>query len=136
MIYIGNFLFVTNQQTSAPESMRRHGGFNLVINSSDEDKAIELFKERIRQYRSSSSFFEGNCNIYLVQMIELDEFPQDQAVMLNYKSFGGDPLLPYIECAAPMSNNKTCTIHEWQDNRPITEGKPNERFLSFEDGAT
>jgi hypothetical protein len=132
MIYLGNFLFLTNQE-AADTNERRHGSFNLIVNAEDEATAVAFFKSRIRQYREESSFFEGNCQIFFIHLLEFDRFPGDQAVMLNYRSLAGDPVLPFIECAAPLSDNNACTIHEWKQNQPTTEGKSEKLFMSFED---
>lgn len=131
MLYIGNFLFVTNQQR-AKENSRRHGSFNMVVDAGSESEALNLFRRRIAAYREESSFFEGQCRIFLAHIMEFNRIPQKHAVMLNYKSFGGDPLLPYIECAAPMAHNNACRIHEWVDNHPSTEGKEDQLFMEFD----
>ncbi len=131
MLYIGNFLFVTNQQDKKNKNTRRHGSFNMVVEAPDEDKAFELFKDRIDRYRDESSFFEGHCLVYLAHLMEFNRVPNTHAVMLNYKSFAGDPVLPYIECAAPMAQNNACRIHEWDDNHPSTDGKDDQLFMEF-----
>ncbi|MDJ0783345.1 MAG: hypothetical protein QNJ22_15315 [Desulfosarcinaceae bacterium] len=130
MIYLGNFLFLTNQEAADPNE-RRHGSFNLVVNAEDEATAVAFFKTRIEQYREESSFFEGICEIFFMHLMEFDRFPENQAVMLNYRSQAGDPVLPYIECAAPLSDNNACKIHEWDQNQPATEGKPEKLFMRF-----
>lgn len=133
MIYIGNFLFLTNQKDPEP-SARRHGGFNLMVEAQDEANALEFFRQRITLYRSASSFFEGMSTIFLTQLLELDAIPAGHAVMLNYKSFAGDPVLPYIECAAPLAENNACQIHEWIENQPTTEGRKDRLFMEFKSG--
>jgi hypothetical protein len=130
MIYIGNFLFVTNQQVTE-QSARRHGGFNLMVEAESEAQALELCRQRITQYRTASSFFEGQSAIFLTQLLEFNAVPKGRAVMLNYKSFAGDPILPYIECAAPLAENNTCQIHQWIDNQPTTEGCQDRLFMEF-----
>jgi hypothetical protein len=134
MIYLGNFLFLTNQE-AADTNERRHGSFNLVVDAENEASAVALFKDRIEQYREDSSFFEGNCDIFFIHLMEFDRFPDNQAVMINYRSQAGDPVLPYIECAAPLSDNNTCKIHEWHQNHPATEGKVEKCFLQFKNNA-
>jgi hypothetical protein len=134
MIYLGNFLFLTNQEAADPDA-RRHGSFSLVVNAENEAAAVALFRTRIEQYREDSSFFEGNCEIFFIHLMEFDRFPDSQAVMLNYRSLAGDPVLPYIECAAPLSDNNACKIHEWNQNQPATEGKTEKHFIRFEDNA-
>lgn len=130
MLYIGNFLFVTNQQ-NGKENSRRHGSFNLLVEAPSESDALNLFRQRISQYRLESSFFEGHCRIFIAHVMEFDQIPHEYAVMLNYKSFAGDPVLPYIECAAPMASNNACRIHEWEENQPSTEGKTDQLFVEF-----
>jgi hypothetical protein len=130
MLYIGNFLFVTNQQ-NAKENSRRHGSFTMIIDAPSESNALTEFRQRISDYRQESSFFEGHCRIFLVSIMEFNQIPEKLAVLLNYKSFAGDPILPYIECAAPLAQKNACSIHEWVDNHPKTEGKEDQLFLEF-----
>jgi len=131
MLYIGNFLFVTNQQDKS-EKTRRHGSFNMVVDSPSEDEALDLFRQRLAQYRQESSFFEGHCRVFLSHIMEFNRVPKNHAIMLNYKSYGGDAILPYIECAAPMAQNNACRIHQWNDNLPSTEGHEDQLFMEFE----
>ncbi len=81
MIYIGKFLHATNQQNTK-ETDRRHGEFNLIIEAEDENSATEKFKKRINEFRETSDLFEGDCFIYMVHLLELNEFPSDRARML------------------------------------------------------
>lgn len=131
MLYIGNFLFVTNLQDAGADS-RRHGSFNMVVEAPSEADALKQFRQRVSQYRQDSSFFEGHCRIFMAHVMEFNRIPHQYAVMLNYKSFAGEPVLPYIECAAPMAQNNACRIHEWVENSPSTEGKEDQLFMEFE----
>lgn len=130
MLYIGNFLFVTNQQNNK-ENSRRHGSFNLLVDAPSEAEALKRFRQRLTQYQQESSFFEGHCRVFMAHIMEFNRIPQDHAVMLNYKSYAGDPILPYIECAAPLAQNNACRIHEWENNKPLTEGMDDHVFMEF-----
>jgi len=44
MIYIGNFLHLTNQQ-NRDEMERRHGEFHLMVAAETVDQALALFKQ-------------------------------------------------------------------------------------------
>jgi len=100
MIYIGNFLHQTNQE-EASESERRHGEFNLIVQAETRDAAIRLFKERIQKQREISGFFEGDCSIYFVELLEFEKTPETEAMIINFKSIAGDPLMPFIACSVP-----------------------------------
>ncbi len=100
MIYIGNFLHVTNQQ-EVLETERRHGDFSLIVESDDFDGAVTKFKNRISEFRQTTDFFQGDCRIFFIQLFEFDSFPKTQAMMLNFKSIVGDPALPFIDCLIP-----------------------------------
>ncbi|MGD1968797.1 MAG: hypothetical protein PVI32_07500, partial [Desulfobacterales bacterium] len=91
---------MTNQQAEQ-ESERRHGEFNLIVAAEDSQAAVESFKARIIDSREKSDLFEGDCAIYLVHLLEMEEFPSDRARMLYYKSIAGDPIMPYISCSTP-----------------------------------
>ena len=130
MLYIGKFLHVTNQQ-KAEESDRRNGEFNLIVQAENTQTAVERFKERLINSRDNSDLFEGDCAIYFVHLLELEEFPSDRARMLYYKSIAGDPVMPYISCSAPNGATDGCRILNWMKNRPEIDGEDANLFLEF-----
>ncbi len=130
MIYIGKFLHATDQQKT-DEADRRHGEFTLIIEADDQELALTRFKERIAEFRQSSDLFEGDCLIYMVHLLELQEFPRDRARMLYYKSIAGDPFMPYISCSAPTGDADRCRILNWMENRPELDGQDANVFLHF-----
>jgi hypothetical protein len=130
MIYIGKFLHATNQQKTN-ETERRHGEFNLIIEAKDQNSAVNKFRERIIEFRENSDLFEGDCFIYMVHLLELEEFPRDRPRMLYYKSIAGDPIMPYISCSAPSGDAEGCRILSWMENRPELDGQDANVFLHF-----
>jgi hypothetical protein len=130
MIYIGKFLHATNQQKTN-ETERRHGEFNLIIEAKDQNSAVNKFRERIIEFRENSDLFEGDCFIYMVHLLELEEFPRDRPRMLYYKSIAGDPIMPYISCSAPSGDAEGCRILSWMENRPELDGRDTNVFLHF-----
>jgi hypothetical protein len=130
MLYIGKFLHVTNQQETQ-ESERRNGEFNLIVEADNDQAAIERFKERILDSRKNSDLFEGDSAIYIVHLLELEEFPSDRARMLYYKSIVGDPIMPYISCSAPNGETDGCRILNWMQNRPEIDGQDANLFMEF-----
>jgi hypothetical protein len=133
MLYIGKFLHVTNQQ-KAEESERRHGEFNLIVQAENGQTAVERFKERIVDSRESSDLFEGDSSIYIVHLLELEEFPSDRARVLYYKSIAGDPIMPYISCSTPNGETDGCRILNWMKNRPEIDGEDANLFIEFKSG--
>ena len=132
MIYIGKFMHVTNQQRTKEEN-RRHGEFNLIIKADDEQTAVDKFKVRIKEFREKTELFEGDCFIYMVHFLELDDFHKDRARMLYYKSIAGDPVMPYISCSAPSGEADACKILNWMENRPELDGQDTDVFMHFEE---
>ena len=130
MIYIGKFLHATDQQRTR-ESNRRHGEFNLIIEAENEKNAIDKFRERILEFRETSDLFEGDCFIYMVHLLELEEFPKDRARMLYYKSIAGDPAMPYISCSAPSGQADGCKILNWMESGPSLDGQDTNIFFRF-----
>ena len=130
MIYIGNFLHVTNQEEPL-EAQRRHGEFNLIAAADSRETAIDLFRQSIFNYRQKSHFFEGDCIIYFVELLEFDKFPQSEAKILNYKSIAGDPLMPYIGCSVPSGETDACKIYDWKNNEPEVDGNEKKLFIRF-----
>lgn len=130
MLYLGKFLHMTNQQAEQ-ESERRHGEFNLIVEAEDSQAAVESFKTCIIDSRGKSDLFDGDCMIYIVHLLELEEFPSDRARMLYYKSIAGDPIMPYISCSTPNGATDGCRILNWMKNRPEIDGEDANVFLEF-----
>ena len=130
MLYIGKFLHMTNQQETE-ESQRRHGEFNLIVQAENRQAAVESFKRRIVDSRENSDLFGGECSIYFIHLIEMEEFPTKRARMLYYKSIAGDPIMPYISCSAPNGETDGCRILNWMKNKPEIDGTDANLFLEF-----
>lgn len=130
MIYIGNFLHRTHQE-EVSEAQRRHGEFNLIVEAETRDAALELFRTRILKQRRISSFLDGDCFVYLVELLEFDKLPRAAAMILNFKSVAGDPLMPFIACSAPDEQADACRIYDWKNNGPEIDGTDNKPFLTF-----
>ncbi|UCF95314.1 MAG: hypothetical protein JSW39_14585 [Desulfobacterales bacterium] len=130
MIYIGSFLHATNQEEQE-EAHRRHGEFNMIVEATDQQTAINMFKERLLELRENSNFFEGVCSIFFVHLLEFEEFPQNKAKMLYYKSVAGDPVMPFIGCAVPSSETDGCKIYTWGGYHPEIDGQTPKIFLEF-----
>lgn len=130
MIYIGKFLYTNNQQLS-DETDRRNGEFNLIIDAETQPQAIEKFNQRISDARENSSLFEGHCKVYLLSLIELDRAPQNSAIMFNYTSVAGDPVMPFISCSAPNGDIDGCRILDWENNIPEIDGGNADLYLEF-----
>jgi len=135
MYFIGNFVFSTNQEETLEEE-RRHGEFSLIIDAADPMEAILKFRDRIVLYRRGSDFFQGDCSVYLIQLFDFDRFPTDEAMMLNYKSVAGDPVMPFIRCSLPNDLSDSCRISDWKNNAPEIDGKEEKLFLRFEAGSS
>ncbi|CAB5156185.1 hypothetical protein D3OALGA1CA_4742 [Olavius algarvensis associated proteobacterium Delta 3] len=114
MIYIGNFLYVSNQGT-ATEADRRHGDFTLIVEAESSSNAIDMFRDRISDYKQGNRFFDGACKFFFV----------------NLKSYAGDPVLPFIECAIPSEESDGCKISDWSANIPQIDGQNERVFLEF-----
>ena len=131
MYFIANFQYLTDQQKEN-ETERRNGVLSMMVQAQSSQQALEKFKQKLVAFRQSSTFFEGRCNIFISQLLEFDQVPHDEAVMLNFRSYAGDPVLPFIGCIAPTEMSNACTIHEWKQNQPLTEGRGDSLFLTFE----
>ena len=130
MIYIGEFFHLTNQE-EVDERDRRHGEFNLVVEAFETQSAINMFKQRIVEFRQNSEFFMGECKIFFIRLLEFENFPQTKALMLNYKSMAGDPVMPYISCSTPNGETDGCRILNWMQNRPEIDGEDANLFMAF-----
>lgn len=131
MYFIGNFVHATNQEETH-EKDRRHGEFSLVVDAENPYLALLKFRDRIVKDRETRDFFQGDCCIYLIQLFEFDQFPADEAMMLNYKSIIGDPMMPFIRCSLPNDLSDTCRLFDWKNNAPEEDGQREKLFLQFE----
>ncbi len=132
MYFIGNFQHVSDQQSN-DENKRRHGSFSMMVEADDVEMALEIFRNKLVSFREATSFFEGHCTIYIAQLLEFDNFPSEEAVIVNFNSFAGDPVMPFISCVVPDEDNNSCSIHEWSQNHPTTEGRKDSIFLKFDE---
>ena len=132
MLFIGNFVYLTDQ-AEVLESDRRHGEFNLIMEAATGEQALQTFKQRIIRFRESSDLFQGECRIYLIQFLEFDKLPANDAAMISYKSVAGDPSMPFIDCLLPTDQGDWCRIFDWKDNRPEIDGADESVFLEFKD---
>ena len=130
MLYIGNFLYLANQQ-SQEEADKRHGEFNLIVEADSNEAAIGLFRENILELRGSRDFFEGNCRIFFNQLLEFENLPHTKAVLINFKSVAGDPVMPFIGCTLPSAAADDCRIFDWDAGRPEIDGEQAAPFLEF-----
>ena len=132
MKFIGMFSHMTNQEELS-EADRRHGEFSLMVDAENPEQAIRMFRDRIVDYRKNRQFFEGVCKVFLVQLLEFDEFPKQGAFMLNYKSIAGDPMMPFISCTVPTDQRDWCSIHDWNGNLPEVDGQVENLFIEFKE---
>ena len=130
MIFMGHFLYATNQE-EIEEINRRHGEFDMIVEAENLETAVKRFHERLVDYRNNSDFFSGECIIYLVQLLEFDRFPSKSAIMINLKSMAGDPLMPFIECSVPSNDSDACRIFDWTHSNPKIDGENEKIFLRF-----
>jgi len=130
MLYIGNFIYMTAQQNEL-EGDRRHGEFNLLVETGDSDAAVDLFRKRIQELRQSSDFFEGECKIFFNQLIEFDRVSDASATLINFKSVAGDPQMPFIGCTLPSDAADDCRIFDWDAGSPAIDGELGDPFIVF-----
>ncbi len=131
MYFIGNFQYVSDQQ-AADENSRRHGNFSMMMEAETANQALDSFRRRLTDFKAATSFFDGRCTIYITQLLEFDQFPDKEAVIVNINSFAGDPIMPFIACVVPSEQSNSCSIHEWDQNQPTTEGRKDSLFMEFD----
>jgi hypothetical protein len=131
MVYIGNFLYLSNLDESS-ETNRRYGDFSLIIRADDREKAVGQFKERIVGFKKKSELFGGMCKIFMTRLIEFGDIPETNALLLNYTSTAGDPIMPFIGCSVPSEQSDDCRIYEWKESEPEINGHQGRLFLEFQ----
>ena len=128
MYFIANFQHLSDQQYEN-EKDRRHGSFSMMAVADSIAQAMDKFRQKLTEYNHTTTFFEGKSTIYISQLMEFEKFPEDEAIILNFKSFAGDPIMPFIACAVPTEQSNACSIHEWQQGHPVTEGQKDSVFI-------
>ena len=71
MLYLANFSFQSSDD--APE----YGHFNYLAEAETVNAALNLIREKLNSFRKDSNLFQGNHHIYLNQIIEVSQLPQD-----------------------------------------------------------
>ena len=135
MLYIGNFYYVSNQEEELDPN-RRHGEFNLMIEADNTEVAVNLFKSRIVALQKTRKFFGRNCSIFFTQVQEFEGLPRTEALILNYKSYAGDPFMPFIGCIIQSDQVDACRIYNWEDSMPEIVGQKQKVFLEFKSSST
>lgn len=135
MLYVGNFYYVSNQEEKLDPD-RRHGEFNLMIEADSTEVAVNLFRSRIMDLQKSRNFFAGVCSIFFTQLQEFEAIPKAEALILNYKSYAGDPVMPFIGCTIPSDQVDACKIHNWVEKMPEIDGQNQKAFLEFKSSST
>jgi hypothetical protein len=130
MLYIGNFYYISNQEEKLDPN-RRHGEFNLMIEADNTEVAVDLFRSRIMDLHNDRDFFDGVCSIFFTHLQELEAIPREKALILNYKSYAGDPFMPFIGCTIPSDQADACKIHNWVERMPEIDGQNQKAFLEF-----
>ncbi|MBW2712101.1 MAG: hypothetical protein JRC58_09440 [Deltaproteobacteria bacterium] len=62
--------------------------------------------------------------------------PITEALILNYKSYAGDPFMPFIGCIIPSDQADACRIYNWEDSTPEIDGQNQRVFLGFKSSST
>ena len=131
MYYIGNFQHFTDQEHISVAD-RRYGDFTMMVESQSAENALEMFRRRLIAFKTTSTLFTGQCKIYVTQLLEFEQIPNQEAVLLNLKSSAGDPIMPFISCVVPTEQSDACSIHDWHQLAPTTEGQPDGLWIQFD----
>ena len=102
-----------------------------MIKADSAEVALDRFRSRILALREQRDFFTGDCSIFFLQLLEFEGLPRTEAMILNYKSYAGDPVMPFIGCIIPSDQADACRIHSWKESTPEIEGKDQKVFLEF-----
>lgn len=132
MIYIGSFLYLSGEE-KAEEAERRHGEFTLLVKAATPEAGIQRFREKIAGIREGGNFFDGRTSIFIHQLLGVERFPETAAMMLNFKSQAGDPVMPFIGCTHPTPESDDCKIYEWEDTGLKVDDEKRVLFMSFEE---
>ncbi len=131
MLFIGSFLYRSGEEKTEPDQ-RRHGEFCLMVDADNTEEAIGRFKEKIEQVSISGGFFEGRCSVFIYQLLGVERFSKTRAMMLNFKSQAGDPVMPFIGCSHPTPESDDCKIYEWEGSNIRIDSEKGALFMAFQ----
>lgn len=129
MFYLGHFLFDTGSDEDAS-----FGYFTCLASGKDTEEALEKFEKQILKIADSSDLFDGVKYVYLSDIIEFSELPED-GIMARFEVFPGE-MPPSENITMPeQEESETCSFY-----RPMAEGTDESEdeevlvpFLEFED---
>jgi len=71
MLYLANFSFQSFDDEPT------YGHFNYLTEAEDVNSALNLIREKLNSFQKDSNLFKGNQHIYLNQIIEINQLPQN-----------------------------------------------------------
>jgi hypothetical protein len=136
MLYLGHFSF----DKITPQGELRHGNFDCLADSNDPEMAVVKFRDQIRDLKRTSELFEGISSIFLDDLIEIKEIPQEAIVTRFQSASGAYPR--YYSYSLPSDNEsaKRCEAYKYvsggqkhlpEDKDGYKELQP---FMEFPDG--
>lgn len=78
MKYIAHFTFDEDHH-------KKHGYFTMLLTAESTDKAVRAMRDKIMAIRNGTHAFDDMDEIYLDDIIEIDNFPE-QPVLMRYES--------------------------------------------------
>lgn len=78
MKYMAHFTFDEDHH-------KKHGYFTMLLTAESTDKAVRAMRDKIMAIRNGTHAFDDVDEIYLDDIIEIDQFPE-QPVLMRYES--------------------------------------------------
>lgn len=124
MLYMGWFSYDIEGQEDVEEI--REGRFMLVVDAPNEDRAVELFEEKISggiKEEGGDDLLSGATDLFLRGVVKLDSF-EKPAVICFEEISGGEFSLSSISSLSPADGEDVEFFHY---ERMGEDGKPIER---------
>lgn len=116
------------------------GSFQIVVDATSPDEALEQCRRRLRKLRSEKDLFDKPCKIYLEGIIRLDG-SYKHGLVVNYDmAFHGDHRGHVSALVPPQSHGDTVNAYGYapdpdtKDAEDRKEGHVMEPFLDFPRG--
>lgn len=132
-LYLGCFFF------DEPREEDWTGTFQVVVEATSPEDAVERFQKKLRALRTEGSFFDSPITIYIEGIVKLSG-PFEDGLLVNWRS-GESPPPPHAEltCLIPeQANDRQAVGYGWSPHpkgkrtKPKNDqGETTEPFIDF-----
>jgi hypothetical protein len=107
MFYSGHFSFDEMGEKGNP----RHGYFTSLVKAENPQQAAEKFKKQIVALKRSNYLFSNILAVYVEDIVEIIEIPDDP-IVIRYQSSAGE-FPKSVSCSLPSIETPKIEAYKW-----------------------